>query len=187
MIAINAPADGPGIAITIADILSLDESVLLGPLATLDHVMEQSNRSILVVAAITFAVLILMPPSPAEEEALTILVSGNSYFPWCLAFATLVGMPLAFAVPALRASIMGRSWKVPSTTYIMPRGILRLLVGMIAGQAIATLAVGLWRDQRLLWILPLHFLVGGAFCLGSWRRLRKSASTESTMRWWPPL
>ena len=36
------------------------------------------------------------PPSPAEEEALAMLVSGNSHFPWFLAIATLAGMPLAF-------------------------------------------------------------------------------------------
>jgi hypothetical protein len=185
MIAINAPVDGSGIAMPIYYHSTKAFSSVRWQ--RIDNAMEQPNRSILVVAVITFAVLILMPPSPAEEEALAILVSGNSYFPWFLAFAALVGMPLAFAVPSLRASFMGRSWKVPSTAYVIPRAILRLLAGMIAGQAIATLTLALWRDQRLLWLLPLHFLVGGAFCLGAWRRLRKPASTEFTMRWWPPL
>ena len=149
--------------------------------------MKQSDRSIFTVATITFALLILMPPSPAEEEALAMFVRGHSHFPWFLAFATLVGMPLAFAIPSLQASFMGRAWKVPSTAYVIPRGVLRLIIGMIAGQALATLVLGLWRDHRLLWLLPLHFLVGGAFCLGAWRRLRKTASAEFTMPWWPPL
>ena len=149
--------------------------------------MKQPDATIGVVATITFAVLILMPPSPAEDETLAMLVSGHSHFPWFMALATLAGMPLAFAVPSLQASFMGRAWKVPSATYLIPRGVLRLLIGMIAGQALATLALGLWRDHRLLWLLPLHFLVGGAFCLGAWRRLRKPASAEFTMPWWPPL
>jgi hypothetical protein len=149
--------------------------------------MVKVDQFIVFVAAITFAIAILMPTSPAEGEALALLVSGNSRLPWFLAFAALVGMPLAFAIPSLRASSMGRSWKVPSTTYVIPRGVLRLFIGIIAGQAIATLTLALWRDQRFLWLLPLHLLVGGAFCIGAWRRLRKPASTEFTMRWWPPL
>jgi hypothetical protein len=149
--------------------------------------MKRRDPTIGVVATITFAVLVLMPPSPAEEEALAMLVSGHSHFPWFLALASLAGMPLAFAVPSLRASFMGRAWKVPSTAYVIPRGVLRLFIAMIAGQALATLVLGLWRDHRLLWLLPLHFLVGGAFCLGAWRRLSKPASAEFTMPWWPPL
>ena len=149
--------------------------------------MQQPDRSIFIIATITFALLILMPPSPAGDEALGLLISDNSRLSWFLAFAALVGMPLAFAVPSLRASFMGRFWKVPSTAYVFPRGVLRLLVGMIAGQAIAILTLAFSRDHRLLWLLPLHILVGGAFCLGAWRRLKRPASTEFTMRWWPPF
>jgi hypothetical protein len=149
--------------------------------------MKQPDRSTLVVAAITFVVLLFMQSSPTENEALATLFSGHSQFPWFLAFATLAGMPLAFAVPSLQASFMGRAWKVPSTAYVIPRWALRLFIGIVAGQALATLALGIWSGHRLLWLLPLHLLVGGAFCLGAWRRLSKPASTEFTMPWWPPL
>ena len=114
-------------------------------------------------------------------------VSRNSHFTWFLAIAALAGMPLAFAVPSLQASFMGRSWKVPSTAYVIPRWALRLFIGIVAGQALATLTLGIWSDHRLLWLLPLHLFVGGAFCIGAWRRLRKPASAEFTMPWWPPL
>ena len=156
-------------------------------MATLDHDMKQSDPTIYVVAAITFVVLLFVQSSPAENEALAMLFSENSHFPWFLAFVTFAGMPLAFAVPSLQASFMGRAWKVPSTAYVIPRWALRLFIGIVAGQALAALALGIWSDHRLLWLLPLHFLVGGAFCLGAWRRLRKPASTEFTMPWWPPL
>ena len=48
---------------------------------SLAHGMKQPDPTIYVVATIAFAVLIFMPPSPAEEEALAMLVSGNSHFP----------------------------------------------------------------------------------------------------------
>ena len=152
--------------------------------------MKQPDPTIYVVAAITFVVLLLMRPSPMEQEMLAMLaseVSRNSHFTWFLAIAALAGMPLAFAVPSLQASFMGRSWKVPSTAYVIPRWALRLFIGIVAGQALATLTLGIWSDHRLLWLLPLHLFVGGAFCIGAWRRLRKPASAEFTMPWWPPL
>lgn len=147
--------------------------------------MKLHARSIIAIAAVTFAVQVLMPISSAEEQALAMLANGISHRPWFLAIAILIGMPIAFAIPSLRASFMGQFWKVPSTAYVIPRGVLRVFAGMVVGQAIAFLALGLWRDDRFLWLFAQQFLIGGAFCIGAWLRFRRPPTSEFVMRWWP--
>ncbi|WP_428307776.1 hypothetical protein [Lacipirellula sp.] len=148
--------------------------------------MQKYDRLEVVVAVVAFAVFLFTPLNPADDQLLLVLLD-DPRLAWFVGLATIIGTPLSFALPSLRVSFMGRYWKVPSTAYVFHRWVLRLCCGMMAGQVAATFTLAITRDERMLWLLPFQLVVGGAFCLGTWRRLKTPASNEFTMPWWPWL
>ena len=148
--------------------------------------MVKYDRFDVVVAVVTFVLCLLLPFDLAYHKEFVSLVD-DSPLRWLIGLWAVLGMPLAFAMPLLRANFMGRYWKVPSTAYIFPRRVLRFICGALAGQMLATLILAASRDQRLFWLSLLQLLIGGAFCLGTWQRLRKPAKSEFTVPWFPRL
>lgn len=146
--------------------------------------MEKNDRLEVIVAVVAFAAFLFTPLHPAGDDTVPRIIS-ESPRPWLMSFVGIIGLPLCYAVPSLRASSMGKYWKVPSTAYIFPRWYLRVACGMLVGQTAALLTLALTRDQRLFWLLPFQLCAAGGFCFGTWRRLRKPASNEFTLPWWP--
>lgn len=100
---------------------------------------------------------------------------------------TVLAMPLSFALPRLRAGTFGRTWRVPTRAYLLPRWMVRFGLGALIGQSLALLGLALLRDHQLFWLFGSVALVSGAFCAGAWKRIRNHAGTEFTLRWWPPF
>lgn len=148
--------------------------------------MEKNARLEVVVAVVAFAAFLFTPLYPTGDDPIPKII-GESSRPWLVSLLAITGIPLSYAAPSLRAGHMGKYWKVPSTAYILPRWYLRMACGLITGNVAAMLVLALTRDQPLLWLLPIHFLCGAALCFGTWRRLRKPASNEFTMPWWPRM
>jgi hypothetical protein len=146
--------------------------------------MARYDRLEVVVAVVAFPMFLLTLLNTAKDEAFDRVV-GDPRLAGVMGLVAVAAAPFAFAIPSLRASFMGRYWKVPSTAYVYPRWVLRFLCGGLAGQFFATLAWAVCCDPRLLWLLPAQLLLVGAFCFGTWRRLRKPASNEFTVSWFP--
>ncbi len=135
----------------------------------------------IVVAALTLTAAVLAPdetPLPALSDDMELVV---------LLASTIVSLPLAFVMPCLQASFFGQIWRVPYHTYLMPRWMIRLCIAMMAGQVAALFALAALHNPRLFWIGGSMSFVGGAFCAGAWRRLKKPSRTEFVMRLWPRL
>jgi hypothetical protein len=101
-----------------------------------------------------------------------------------LTIGTLIAMAFAFAMPRLKTGSMGKLWRFPSSTYLMPRWIMWLCMSTILGQLIGLLTFAAVQEPRLLWLSASLTCILGAFCLGGWPRLGRSAGTEFTMPWW---
>ena len=104
-----------------------------------------------------------------------------------LCIGTLGALPLAFAMPRLRASFYGRMWRVPSSTYVLPRWIVRFGIGGTFGQVVGFFVLAIAQDHSIFWLVGSTALVCGAFCAGAWPRLKKDPRAEFTMRWWPRM
>ena len=138
-----------------------------------------------VVVALIAAVLTITSPRFAPREiGVMAMVDGNTDMAFFAAW-TLVSIPLAFAMPRLRARFFGSGWwRVPSSTYILPQWIVRLCIGLVLGQAAGYLFLGVAADSRCLWPAASFAIIGAAFLAGAWGRLKKHPRTEFAMRWW---
>ncbi|MDZ7617224.1 MAG: hypothetical protein U1E05_09480 [Patescibacteria group bacterium] len=135
----------------------------------------------IVVAALMLTAAVLAPdetPLPAMADDMELVF----WLAW-----TIAAFPLAYAMPSLQASFFGRMWGVPYHTYLMPRWMIRLCIAMMSGQVVALFALAVVCNHRLFWLAGSMLLVGGVFCAGAWRRLKKPPCTEFVMRLWPRL
>lgn len=96
---------------------------------------------------------------------------------------TLGSMPIAFFMPRMRAGFFGRIWRVPATAYVVPRWMVRLLVGMTVGSAGGFFALAVLRDQRFYGLALSAALLAAAFIAGAWRRLGTPEKADFEMRW----
>jgi hypothetical protein len=141
--------------------------------------------AILVVGVLTVGILLLPPAATKEMDLATFVSDGLART--LLSICTIVAMPLAFMMPRLRAGFIGRSWKVPSSTYLLPRWIVQFGIGAMLGQVIGVLVLAILKNHHLFWLAGSFSLIGGAFCAGAWRRLSKHPNTEFSTRWWPRI
>ncbi len=148
------------------------------------HIMKLDAWVVLIaviVAASMFTAAAFAPneiPLPAMSDDMEVM--------FLLAW-TIAASPLAFAMPCVQASFFGRMWRVPYHAYLMPRWMIRLCIAMMAGQVAALLALAVVFNHRLFWLAGSMLLVGGVFCAGAWRRLKKPPCTEFVIRLWPRL
>ena len=136
-----------------------------------------------VIVTLASAATVLVSSVPVRDEHLMALVSGALQLAF-LSLWTLGAIPLAFAMPRLRASFFGRTWRVPSDAFLLPRWIIRFVIGAIIGQVAGLLVVAVVRDYRLFWFAGSLTLVGAAFCAGARGRLKNRPYAEFTMSWW---
>jgi hypothetical protein len=132
-----------------------------------------------ILAVITFVALEHEP----DGTRLVDLVSDTTALV-LLGIGTVVALPLAFAMPRLKAAFMGELWRAPSSTYLMPRWLIWLCLSSSLGQIIGVVAYALVHEPPLLWLGALLTCICGAFCLGAWPRLSRHAGSEFTMPWW---
>jgi hypothetical protein len=122
--------------------------------------------------------------TPPELESAWLVTSGTELMFFTV--GTVAGMPIAFMMPRLRVGFMGRAWRLPSTTYLMPRWVVWMFIGTFLGQLIALVVLALLEDYRLFWLATSISLGGGAFCVGAWQRMKKHRGTEFAMPFlWP--
>ncbi|MHB1037056.1 MAG: hypothetical protein ACYC35_20525 [Pirellulales bacterium] len=145
-----------------------------------EDMMKPSGLEIGVALAVAATALVSSVWVPYEH--LTALVSDDVGLAFFSAW-TLAAIPLAFAMSRLRASFFGRAWRVPSHTFVLPRAVVRLCIGVIIGQLVGFLLLASARDHRLFWLAGSTTLIGAAFCAGARGRLKKRPSTEFTMPW----
>jgi hypothetical protein len=139
------------------------------------------------VTTLTFVVtatiaLVAFPFTPPELTLTTIVSS-----PVALMFLggwTVCALPVTFFMPRLRVAFLSHLWRAPAQTYLMPQWLVRFSIGAMFGQCLAMLILAVAHDHRLLWLAASSSLLGGAFCVGAWRRLMTHPRTEFTMRWW---
>lgn len=138
----------------------------------------------IIFALITAAIVIVAAVLAPGELQITALVSGS--IPLTFLWIWILGsLPIAFAMPRVRASFFGRMWHVPSSTYVLPRWIVRLCIAFCLGQVVGVFLLAFLQDHRLFWLAGSFALVSGAFCAGARRRLMQHPRTEYAMRWWP--
>jgi hypothetical protein len=145
-----------------------------------EDMMKLSGLEIGVALAVAATALVSSVWVPYEH--LTALVSDDVGLAFFSAW-TLAAIPLAFAMPRLRASFFGCGWRVPSDTYVLPRWVVRFFIGAIIGQLVGFLVLASARDDRLFWPAGSTTLIGAAFCAGARGRLKKHPGTEFTMPW----
>jgi hypothetical protein len=138
---------------------------------------------ILIVAGATALVDLLSADPRILESQIATLFSGQLQLVF-LAGVFIVGIPTAFWMPNMRAGRMGRQWQVPSATYLLPRTIVRIMLGAMFGQSAAYLVCALRYDSRLYWDFGSSVLISSAFCVGAWKRLRRHPGLEFNMPWW---
>ena len=117
------------------------------------------------------------------ESRIATLFNGQ---PWYIFLAGVlsVGVPAAFWLPNMRAGRMGWQWQVPSTTYLLPRLAVRIMLGVMFGESAAYLISALRYDSRLYWGFGISVLISIAFCAGAWKRFRQHPGLEFNMPWW---
>lgn len=148
------------------------------------------DRLVILVALVTAAMGVVTSLSVPEEMQLTRIVRDSTVLTF-LSIWTLASLPLAFAMPRLRVSFfgrIGRTWRLPSETYLLPRWIVRLVLGSLLGQVAAALVLAILQDPRIFWFAGSSALLSAAFSAGAWRRLKKYPRTEFNMPfsmfWW---
>ena len=136
----------------------------------------------MILVALASAATEIVSSVSAPDNQLTPPSGGIEQTFWSL--WTLAAIPLAFAMPRLRASFFGWGLHVPSYTYALPRWMVRCCIGAMIGQAAGLLVLVVARDYRVLWLAGSLTLIGEAFRARARGRLKKHPSTEFTMRWW---
>lgn len=137
---------------------------------------------IAIVAAASTLPALVCPPNDIPLPALPDDVELVFLLAW-----TVAASPLAFAMPCLQASFFAGMWRVPYHTYLMPRWLIRICIAMMSGQVAALFAFAAVCNHRLFWLAGSMLFVGGAFCAGAWRRLKRPPRTEFVMRLRPRL
>jgi hypothetical protein len=140
-------------------------------------------RGFLILVARASAATGLVSFVSVPDEHLMALVSGGLQLKF-LSLWTLGTIPLAFAIPRLRASFFVGASHFPSDTYAFPRWTVLFVIGGVIGQVAGLFVLAVVRDHRLFWLAGSATLVGAAFCAGARGRLKKHPNTEFTMPWW---
>jgi hypothetical protein len=148
--------------------------------------MFKSDAITMVLMAIaTLGIELLLVADPFAMDLVTL--AGDELAQTFLAISTAVAIPVAYVMPRLRVSLLGQIWRVPSSTYLLPRSAVLICICTMLGQVIALLLWAVIGHDYLLWLAASSSLVGGAFCAGAWQRLSRHPSTEFSMRWWPRI
>jgi hypothetical protein len=148
--------------------------------------MVTHHRLTIVLTLGTAAVVFVSFVAARNVAQWTTLAHGETPLTF-LCIWTLAAIPIAFAMPRIRARFFGRMWRVPRDAYVLPRWMVCICIGAMFGQVAGFLVLTILRDYRLLGLAGSAALICGAFCAGAWRRLKKRPATEFTMRWWPPM
>lgn len=149
--------------------------------------MAMIDALTIVVALFTAALMIVSSwLSPGNTQQMIGLVDGNVPLTF-LCIWTLGCLPLAFAMPRLRASFFGPQWHLPSGAYALPRWIVRFCVGAAFGQAVGFTLLAVVQDHQLIWFAGALAFIGVALWAGARARLREPAANDWTMPWcrWP--
>jgi len=136
------------------------------------------------IATASAAVTCVVSASSPGEWDLGFLVRDTKSLSM-LCFGAIVALPLAFAMPRLRASFFTRTWRVPKRTYVLSRWMIWLCIAMMVGQIVGWTTIAIVHDVRLLWLAGSSTTVALAFVAGAWRRLTQHPAIEFTLPPWP--
>jgi hypothetical protein len=129
----------------------------------------------LLSAGLTIAVGVACPVDACVVE--------SSGVPAVWALLALPAAGFAFALPRLRVQFFRSMWRVPSQTYLLPRWFVRLLLGLMLGQAAGLAVDGGMHNSHTSWLAATMALTSLALVAGAWKRFRNHPRTEFVMPW----
>ena len=125
--------------------------------------------------ALVFAFTGLLPHGarafpPAQTLALVVIP-----------LSAIFGVPFAYWLPIARTRFVGRMWRLPSQTLLLPRFLVCLIATMMIGAVFGSGLLGIWVDHRYLILGLGHLLFAVAFTASAARRFRHHPLAEFVM------